>query len=200
MSVLGDTGISEKEINFTRDYSSSGEFHAISFNRKTIFKIIVLALVFILFASFQTTFFTRFRPFGATPDLIMPLVISVALSEKEKFGAVFGLITGIIMVALFYPLHPLPILYAMIGYICGILVLNYFRASFIVRAIMTAAAVVIHGIVSLVVILASVRDVSFSEVMVHSVLPEMLSTMILSPIPHFIAYIVLKPFSSSKFS
>ena len=43
----------------------------------------VCAILLVFFALLQTTLFTRFRPFGAVPDLILPLVAAIGISEKR---------------------------------------------------------------------------------------------------------------------
>ena len=60
----------------------------------------VCALLLIFFALLQTTLFTRFKPFGAVPDLILPLVAAIGMTEKEKWGAVFGVIAAFVIESL----------------------------------------------------------------------------------------------------
>ena len=76
----------------------------------------------------QTTFFTRFRIFNSVPDLILPMVVAVAISENEKWASIFGLVAGIIIDALSgSALVLLPLLYVLVGYIAGLLCIHFFR-------------------------------------------------------------------------
>ena len=63
-------------------------------NVESILKGIVCGLYLVLFLMLQTTFFVEFAPFDAVPDLLLSLTVAVAVSEGEKWGAVFGLIAA----------------------------------------------------------------------------------------------------------
>jgi hypothetical protein len=59
----------------------------ISIDSEDIIKAFVIAALMVFFTILQTTLFTRFRPFGAVPDLMLPFVMATAAIEKEKADA-----------------------------------------------------------------------------------------------------------------
>ena len=68
-------GISEREIDLVKTKGESlGKRIRMGIDGEKILKAVVAASLLIFFALLQTTIFARFRPFGAVPDLMLPLV------------------------------------------------------------------------------------------------------------------------------
>ena len=110
----------------------------ISIEIEPIIRALVCLVLISFFALLQTTLFTRFQPFGAVPDLMLPLVVAVSMIAREKWGAVTGLAAAFIIESLGgASVTILSLLYMPVGYICGLLTVYYFRDGFAVRALYT---------------------------------------------------------------
>lgn len=171
----------------------------LSMDGESIAKGIVCALLIIFFSLVQTTLFTRFRPFGAVPDLILPLVIAISMTEREKWGAVCGLIAAFIIESLGGSrLTLLPLLYMPCGYVCGLLTIYYFRDSAAVRALYTAASSLARALFTLITVLATTADISLLDALTKAVLPEFFANLLFAALPHIVTYLALRPFNKSR--
>ncbi len=166
---------------------------------ESLAKGIVCALLVIFFSLVQTTLFTRFRPFGAVPDLILPLVIAISMTERERWGAVCGLIGAFVIESLGgSSLTLLPLLYMPTGYICGLLTIYYFRDSAAVRALYTGVSSLARALFTLLTVLMTVADISLLDAFTKSVLPEFAANLIFAALPHAVTYLALRPFNKSR--
>jgi len=172
---------------------------ALNMDGEAIAKGAVCALLIVVFSLIQTTLFTRFRPFGAVPDLILPLVIAIAMTERERWGAVVGLIAAFVIESLGGSrLTLLPLLYMPSGYVCGLLTIYYFRDSAAVRALYTGVSSVVRAIFTFVTLMMTVEDISLVTAVLGVVLPEFTANLLFAAIPHAAAYLALRPFNKSR--
>ncbi|MBE6542321.1 MAG: hypothetical protein E7672_07735 [Ruminococcaceae bacterium] len=170
-----------------------------SIDSEALIKGIVIGILLVFFSLLETTLFTRFKPFGAVPDLILPLVIAVAMSEREKWGAIFGVVAAFVIESLGgSSLTLLPILYMPVGYIVGILNVHYFRDSFATRALYTVVTSAARSIFTLIALFATTDGVRFVTAIVYVMLPEILCNIIFAAIPHLFAIAALAPFHKSR--
>lgn len=200
ISLHGDTGISEREIGIpgSNPKRLRGGID-LSFDSLMVSKIVVAALLLILFSLLQTTLFTRFRPFGAVPDLILPLVVAVAMSEREKFGAIFGVIAAFVIDSLGgSTISILPILYMPVGYICGILTVCFFRDSLAVRGLYTVTTTLARALFTAFTILATAGGITFISLMGDAVLPELVANLVFAVLPHLAVILCLRPLNKSR--
>jgi cell shape-determining protein MreD len=159
----------------------------------------VCALLLVVFALLQTTLFTRFRPFGAVPDLILPLVAAIGMTEKEKWGAVFGVIAAFVIESLGgSTVTLLPLLYMPVGYFCGILTTYYFRDAFIVRGLYTLVTSAARGIFTLIALAMTLGDFNLITCLTDAVIPEFLATVLFAILPHLAAKAALRPFHLTR--
>ncbi len=159
----------------------------------------VCALLLVIFALLQTTLFTRFRPFGAVPDLILPLVAAIGMTEKEKWGAVFGVIAAFVIESLGgSTVTLLPLLYMPVGYFCGILTTYYFRDAFIVRGLYTLVTSAARGIFTLIALAMTLGDFNLITCLTDAVIPEFLATVLFAILPHLAAKAALRPFHLTR--
>ena len=159
----------------------------------------VCALLIVFFSLVQTTLFTRFRPFGAVPDLILPLVIAIAMTERERWGAVCGLIGAFVIESLGgSELTLLPLLYMPAGYVCGLLTIHYFRDSAAVRALYTAASSLARALFTLITAVMTIADISLIDAFTEAVLPELAANLLFAALPHAAAFLSLRPFNKSR--
>ena len=172
---------------------------ALNMDGEAIAKGAVCALLIAVFSLIQTTLFTRFRPFGAVPDLILPLVIAIAMTERERWGAVVGLIAAFVIESLGGSrLTLLPLLYMPSGYVCGLLTIYYFRDSAAVRALYTVISSIARAFFTLITLAMTVADISLAAAVTDIVLPELAANLLFAVIPHSAAYLALRPFNKSR--
>ncbi len=172
---------------------------AMSIDGEKIAKGAVCALLIVLLSLIQTTLFTRFRPFGAIPDLILPFVIAVSMTERERWGAVCGLIGAFVIESLGgATLTLLPLLYMPCGYLCGLLTIHYFRDSPLVRALYTAATSLARALFTLIAVVATVADISLLDALTKAVLPEFFANLLFAVFPHVVTFLALRPFNKSR--
>ncbi len=172
---------------------------ALNMDGEAIAKGAVCALLIAVFSLIQTTLFTRFRPFGAVPDLILPLVIAIAMTERERWGAVVGLIAAFVIESLGGSrLTLLPLLYMPSGYVCGLLTIHYFRDSIATRALYTGISSLARALFTLITLVMTVADISLVTAIVGVVLPELAANLLFAAIPHLAAFLALRPFNKSR--
>ncbi|MBQ4353969.1 MAG: hypothetical protein IJC71_03650 [Clostridia bacterium] len=166
-----------------------------SVDGESIGKAAVCALLLVFFSLLQTTLFTRFRPFGAVPDLILPLTVAVAMAFRERWGAVFGLIGAFIIESLGgSSVTILPILYMLTGYIVGLTSTYTFRDSPVVRVLYTLITSPIRMLFTLIALAAAVGEFNLITIITSILLPELCANLVFAFLPHAAAMLVFKPF------
>ena len=168
----------------------------VSLDGESIVKGLICAFLLIIFSLTQTTLFTKFRPFGAVPDLILPLTVAVAMVLREKWGAVFGLISAFIIESLGGSSFTiLPILYMLTGYIVGICSIYYFRDSVAVRIIYTLFTSAARAAFTLITLFATVGDLDLLYAFTAVLIPEFAANTVFAFLPHIAAKLILRPIS-----
>ena len=162
-------------------------------------KGIVCGVLLLLCALLQTTLFARFRPFGAIPDLMLSAVIAISLLEGEKWGAVTGLFAAFLIESIGGgDLNLLPLLYVPAGYFAPIVTELYFTDSAPVRFMYSAVAGVGRAFLSLMYLALTVTDFRMGIFMLHVILPEYASTLLMSIPVQILIRTVLHPFHKSR--
>ncbi|MBQ4607546.1 MAG: hypothetical protein IJB15_12620 [Clostridia bacterium] len=157
----------------------------ISIEIEPIIRALVCLVLISFFALLQTTLFTRFQPFGAVPDLMLPLVVAVSMIAREKWGAVTGLAAAFIIESLGgASVTILSLLYMPVGYICGLLTVYYFRDGFAVRALYTGVTALARVLFSLLILVLSKPSVSLPDAALYVMIPEFFATVAFSLLPH----------------
>ena len=201
INFSGDTGITQREFKpkgslteRVRDAVSS-----FSFDGETVGKALVCAALLVFFSLLQTTICAKFKPFGAVPDLILPLVCAVAMSEREKWGAIFGIIAAFVIESLGgAPLTLLPLLYMPVGYVTGILSVNYMRDTIAVRSIFVVSTSLLRAVFTLFAALATIGGITLLSALTKAVLPELLCNIVFGLIPHYVTKLCLRPFNRTR--
>ncbi len=172
---------------------------AISVDAETIMKGIVCTLLIVFFSLLQTTLFTKFRPFGVVPDLMLPLVIAIAMTEHEKWGAICGICAAFVIESLGgESLTLLPLLYMPCGYLCGIFTVHYFRDSIAVRAMYTLGSSIMRGVFTAIIALSTLGGISIVALFSKALIPEFFANILFAALPHFAAKICLRPFNKTR--
>lgn len=162
-------------------------------------KIAVCAVLTVLFALLQTTVFARFRPFGAIPDLMLPLVIAIGMTEGEKWGAVWGLIASFIIESLGAGgISLLPLLYMPAGFFCPVVTEMYLTDTPPVRIIFTAVSGLGRALITLIYLALTVRQFELPQLLRDIVFPEYASTFVVALFVHILVFLALRPFHKSR--
>ena len=189
-SVSENLTFMERLRGLRLDFSLDGE---------SILKGIVCAVLRVFFCLLQTTLFTKFRPLGAVPDLVLPLVIAISMTEKERWSAIIGLIGAIVIESLGGSTFTiLPILYTFAGYFCGILTTHYFRDSVATRALYTLVSTVARVFFTLIALFATTGNVTLLDALTKAALPEFFACIIFAPLPHIAAKLCLHRLNKSR--
>lgn len=172
---------------------------SVSVDVDAVLEVIVCWFLLAFFCLLQTTLFTRFRPFGAVPDFILPLTVAVSMTEKEKIGSVFGLVGAVMIESLGGSTFTiLPILYTLVGYICGIITTHYFRDSVATRALYTVVTTVFRVCFTLIALFSTTANVTIVDAFAKAVIPEFFACICFAPIPHIFAKLALHHFNKSR--
>ena len=171
----------------------------ITVNVDSIIKGLVIGGLILVFAMLQTTVFSKLRPFGATPDLMLPLVIAVGITEGERWGGVTGVAAAFLIDCLGSAgLTLLPLLYVPCGFAAGVLGTYYLRDSFVIRAIFTVASGVLRAAVTAVYIAVTYKSPDASLAVRTVIAPEFISTLVFAAAPHAASYFAMKPFHKTR--
>ena len=162
-----------------------------------IFKVIVTALLLVFFVILQTTFFTRFRPFGAVPDLMLPFVIAIA--SLEKYGAIVALIAAyVIDAAGGSSIMLLPLLYVPAAYAVGILITHWFEDSFAVAALFTVISSVLRGVITFIIAAVSIEGITPWQIFCDMVFPELGANILMAAFPQLLTRLCIKRFRKTR--
>ena len=171
----------------------------ITVNVDSIIKGLVIGALIVVFAMLQTTVFSKLRPFGATPDLMLPLVIAVGISDGERWGGVSGLAAAFLIDCLGSAgVTLLPLLYVPCGFAAGVLGTYYLRDSFIIRAIFSVVSGVLRAALTAIYLNVVFKSPDASLAFRTVIAPEFVSTLVFCALPHAASYFALKPFHKTR--
>ncbi len=164
-----------------------------------IVKYVLYAIAGLLLILFQISFFSRIKPFGSTPDILIVAVFSVAMFENERVGAIFGLIVGFVVEAAGgIGVSLLPLVYMLVGYICGIVTTEYYKKSLLLFLIFDASALLVRMFTTFIYIVLTWNVVDIPVIIPKVLLPEALSTFIVSPIPALLICLISRIFRKEE--
>ena len=198
-SVIADLGTFFRQC---RTYAQV-KLSAFNIEKEWVFRVLIVAALTVFFAITETTFAARFPLFGETPDLMLGLVIAVAMTEGERFGAVTGLCAGLLIDALgsVGVVSLTPLLYVPVGYAVGILTENYFTGRWPVRALYTLAAGIPRALLTVIVLRGSdtvAAEMAGWQMFFGVVVPGYFSTAVAAVLPHLAAWLTLRAFHKSR--
>ena len=171
----------------------------ISVNLDSLVKSLIIGALIVVFSMLQITVFSKLRPFGATPDLMLPLVVAIGITEGERWGGVSGLAAAFIIECLGSAgITLLPLLYVPCGFIAGVLGTYYMRDSIALRVLFTAVSGLLRAVVTLIYVYITFNSPAFSEVIGKVIAPEYLSTVVFAALPQFAAWLAMKPYHKTR--
>lgn len=164
-----------------------------------VVKYCVYALMGLFLILLQITFFSRVRPFGSTPDILIVATAMTAMYENERAGAIFGLAVGFVAEALGTTgVSLLPLIYMCIGYACGIIASEYYKRSVLLFLIFDAGVLAVRMFTTLIYIVLTWDIVDISIIFPEVLIPELLSTFVISPVPALLLYPIWRIFRGEE--
>ena len=171
---------------------------AIPFTADQFLRGLICAVLIIFFAMLQSTFFSRFKPFGAIPDLMFALTVAIAFSEGEKWGGVCGIAAAVIIDSLTnVGISLLPILYMMAGVMCGYLVRDFFSNTALPRVAVITLFTFGRSVVTLICAV-TVTDAPISSILIDMIIPEYFSTVLMSAPVYLVVWLCFFRFHKTR--
>ncbi|MEE0970012.1 MAG: hypothetical protein U0M06_11635 [Clostridia bacterium] len=133
-----------------------------------------------LLALLQTSFFSVIRPFGAVPELVLPAVIAIGIYDKERTGAIAGIVGGYMIDAVGgVGLSLSPPIYMLCGAVSALLVYSVLNRGWFSWFIMTVPSLILSFAVSLISVYLTVPNPNFEfgPLVTGVLLPFMLSSL-----------------------
>ncbi len=193
--------VKETEVNMRESFGDRFREWRLGFSIEwdTIMKGAVCAVLVALFALLQTTIFTKFRPFGAVPDLMLSLVVAISMTEREKWGAIVGVAAAFVIESLGgATVTLLPLLYMPAGYFSGLFTIYYFRDSIAVRAMYTLVTQAVRVLITAVILVMTVGGITVLDMFRYALVPEFLAGTCFAFLPHLAAKVCLRPFNKTR--
>ncbi len=139
--------------------------------------IILFSMLMILSAVIQCS---KITVFGAVPDITFALVCAIGFIAGERYGAVFGLIGGVMIMYLGSSgLSMAPIMFTLCAYLCGALPSIVLRRNFLSYLVFAAAMGAIHIFFSLIYVIMFSKSFEIWRIIGERMIPELLSCVIL---------------------
>ncbi|MBQ9132649.1 MAG: rod shape-determining protein MreD [Clostridia bacterium] len=144
---------------------------------KSVRYTVAITLLVLILAVLQVSLFSRFRIFGAVPDLMLCTVVCVAFFSGRFAGAITGIGAGFLIEALgSVGISILPVAYLICGYLVG----HYARAviprRFLLFLLYFAIALILRVALTLTYVCLTYAQVSLPSVIVGILLPELAAT------------------------
>lgn len=202
-SAVGDAArIARSRISYffkERSATVVGGSYQLGVTVSEVVKHVIYAIAGLLLILLQISFFPKIRPFGAAPDVLIVAVFAVAMFENERVGAVFGLAVGFVVEAAGgIGVSLLPLVYMLVGYICGVVATEYYKRSFVLFLIFDASILLVRMFTTLMYIVFTWSVVDLSVVLPKVLIPEALSTLVISPFPAILIYLISRIFRKEE--
>ena len=159
--------------------------HRAQIKMRVIRYTVAIGLLLIVASILQVSLFSRFRLLDAVPDLMMVTVLCIAFFCGRYAGAITGISAGFLIDSIGTTgITILPLCYFLCGYIIG----HYARASqksFVSYLIYLGCLLPIRAAVTILYACMSYHNVNLPQILVRSVLPEVIVTAIAGAVLYF---------------
>ena len=170
-----------------------------TFDPKVIWRVALTALLLAMLATLQTTMFSRFRPFGAVPDMMLPFDVAISMMMKEKWGAVTALVSGFVIDSLSGSTVTLmPLVYVAVAYAVGILSTCRYKDTPLVAAIYTATSSLLKCAVTFAVTTLTIDGIGPWRALRDVALLELCANLIFAIIVHGLTRLCFLPLLNGK--
>ncbi|MBQ7347440.1 MAG: rod shape-determining protein MreD [Clostridia bacterium] len=160
--------------------------HRAQTRTRSIRYTLLVAVLLILVAVLQVTLFSRFRLFGAVPDLMICTVLCLAFFCGKYVGAVSGIGAGFLIEAIgSQGITLLPICYMLLGYIMGHYARTVLPRSYPAYLPYLAVTLVFRAAITFLYACMNYANINLPQILLQSVLPELAVTAIAGCILYF---------------
>ena len=173
--------------------SSAGE------KRLLLRRLIVFGAVGFILAIAQCSFFSRLKPFGASPDLILGSLCAIILLDGKKCGAVYAVAVGYFIDAIgSVPPSFSPVFYLLCTVILG-MIAEKMMPRFVSFAVLMLPAIMLRAVFTYFNLWLSSAVRPTLGTFAHVALPEMLSTAVFCLPVYFIIRLCMYPIRQESF-
>ena len=171
----------------------TGNFSGAGDRRLLARRIIIFGLVAFFLGVFQCSFFSRLKPFGAVPDIILGSLCAIIMLDNRKSGAVYAVAAGYFIDAIGAVPPSFSPLFYLIGVVCIGKISEKMMPRFVSFAVLMLPAVVLRaGFTCVNVWIASAARPSWS-VIIRLALPEMICTYVFCLPIYFLIKLCMYP-------
>lgn len=156
-------------------------------------RIIVFGAVAFILGILQCSFFSRLKPFGAVPDLILGALCAIIMLDNKKSGAVFAVAAGYYIDAI----GAVPPSFSPVFYLLCVVVLSKvsekIMPQFVSFAVLMLPAVVLRALFTYTNMCISLSGLPPFRVFIEAALPEALCTYIFCLPIYFLIKLCMYP-------
>lgn len=162
--------------------------------RMLLRRIIIYTVFFFLLGVAQCSFFSRLKPFGAVPDIVLGGICAVVMLDNKRSAAVCALAAGYFIDAL----GAVPPSFSSLFYLACVAVLGYVSDKMMPRFVSFAAlmipAVLLRAVYTYINLWISTgSSPSFGTALTVVMLPELLSTFVICLPIYFLVRLCMLP-------
>ncbi|MCL2815121.1 MAG: rod shape-determining protein MreD [Oscillospiraceae bacterium] len=151
-------------------------------NKKLVIKSGIYAAVFVFFTVLETNILNGFRIFGAKPNLIILLVAAAAVSETEKYAAIFGMVCGFLTdSSVGSPFFFSGLYYFFAAYLTAALTKYRFGKSFATMCLMSLPVCALRQVFNVFYLVGAWGNFDLGRALLEFILPEYIYTVALAP-------------------
>ena len=138
-------------------------------------------LLLLIAALLQVTLLSEWRVMNCVPDLMLCCVVAIAFFCGTHVGAVCGIAGGFLIDALgSFGISVLPVFYLFCGYVVGHYARAMYPKRFSAYAMYASFSLLLRAAASVTLAAATYENVNLPQILLYSVLPELLLTLLLS--------------------
>lgn len=147
--------------------------------KRAVLCTLTVALLILLLSSVQASLLARYRPFGATPDLMLCFVLCIFYFWGKYAGAVTGIAAGFVIDAIGgQGISILPVVYMLYGYIGGAYSRTIYPKQFFPYLFYLLCGLLVRAAATLLCACMMWKTVHLPDIFMNTVLPEAGGTVI----------------------
>lgn len=166
--------------------------HQAQIRSRAIRYTLLVGILLLTVAVLQVSFFGRFRFLGASPDLMICTTLCIAYFSGRYMGAVTGIAAGFLIEALGTEgVMLLAVCYLFLGYLAG----HYAKitpSGYTTYLLYLGVTLVYRAAITVLYACLNYQTVRLPDILLYSVLPEMLLTAIAGCVMYFPLYLYCK--------
>jgi len=147
---------------------------------------VTVGILLILAAVLQVSLLSRFRIFGAVPDLMIVTVLCIAFFNGRYMGAITGIAAGFLIESIGAEgIMILAICYLFFGYLVGHYAQAVRQNGFPYYLIFLGVALLYRAAITVFYACLNYNDVNLPQILVQSALPELFGTALAGVVLYF---------------